>query len=506
MKRKLSSLFLTLLALVCFTSAACSAAAESPSGVTYEIFVASFQDSNGDGIGDLQGVINQLDYIESLGVSRIWLMPIHPSPSYHKYDVTDYRAIAPEYGTLDDFDALVAACKARSISVTLDLVVNHTSKAHPWFQEACAALRNGTASPYVDWYHFTQESGANLHAVPGTAAWWYEGQFGDHMPDLNLDNPAVRAEIADIIHFWQDHGVTGFRLDAVTSYYTGAARSTVDFLHFITETAKATDPNCYLVGEAWTDEVAILNLYESGIDSLFNFPAADVNGRLIKSALNESGAAAATALADWNRRIREVNPAALDAPFLTNHDLARARGALRSDVNKQKAAAALYLLLPGRPTVYYGEELGMSGSGRDENKRLPMLWSAEDPTLLCRPPAEADQNQRLKEGVDAQSSDPDSLLSWYREVIALRRQAPELDCGVMTALDAGHQAVAYYRVDSRESAVAVLINTSSKETVSVDVSSLGDLTVQGACGQAEISGTTVVLSPISCILVRTINH
>lgn len=508
--KKLLSLFLALALTLSLLSPA--VAEERGSGVTYEIFVASFQDSNGDGCGDLQGIIQRLDYLETLGVDRLWLMPIHPSVSYHKYDVSDYYAIDPSYGTLEDFDALTAACAERGIGVMIDLVVNHTGREHSWFQEACAALRAGTDSLYLSWYNFSQ--GQGQHQVSGTD-WYYEGQFGDHMPDLNLDSPEVRAEIARIIAFWQEHGVAGFRLDAVTSYYTGANQSNADFLAFLNETAKAGDPDCYLVGEVWADNSTIMTLYGSGIDSLFNFPAADSGGTFITAALNAKGAAAARLLAEWNAELREASPASIDAPFLTNHDLARAAGMLRLNAGFEKTAAMLYLLMPGRPTVYYGEELGMTGSGRDENKRLPMVWSAAEGAVLCDPPAEADQKQRLKEGVDVQEADPDSLLNCYRQLIHLRGLAPELARGVMTNLDAGNSALAFYRVDDGDSAVAVLINTSQTETLQANVEALHSAHVLGSYGGVETHGdwlsglrsdtpeaTVVTLPPISCLLMR----
>lgn len=499
MFRRLLCLLLTLMLLPLH-----AVAEDVPTGVTYEIFVASFQDSDGDGVGDLRGIIQRLDYIQSLGVSRIWLMPIHPSPSYHKYDVTDYYAIAPEYGTLEDFDALVAACRERGIGVMMDLVVNHSSSEHPWFKEACAALITGGESKYLTWYTFGTDSGtvSAPHPVPGSDAWFYEGQFGYHMPDLNLAEPAVREEIARIMAFWQARGVAGFRLDAVTSYYTGANASITDFLAFLVRTARANDPDCYLVGEVWADENTILTLYGSGIDSLFNFPSADNSGRLILAALNAKGAIVARGLSDWNARVRQASPASVDAPFLSNHDLARVRGMLRSDVNRQKVAAMLYLLLPGCPTVYYGEELGMSGSGRDENKRLPMMWSAADASLNCLPPADADQPQRLKFGVDVQDADPDSLLNCYRQVIALRRLAPELHRGVMTAIDAGNEAVCFFRVDDGDRAVAVLVNTSLTEAAAVDVSAMGAVEALGGYGDPTLEGGIVTLPAISCLLVR----
>lgn len=479
-----------------------AAAAPASLGVTYEIFVASFQDSNGDGVGDLQGIISRMDYLESLGVKQLWLMPIHPSPSYHKYDVTDYEEIDPAYGTVEDFAQLVAACNGHGMTVMLDLVVNHTSSQHPWFQEACKALAAGTDSPYMQWYHFAQSSGDGYHAVPGAQGWWYEGRFGDHMPDLNLDNEEVRAEIAKIITLWQNRGVKGFRLDAVTSYYTGATGKNTDFLRFVNETAKANDPACYVVAEAWTDEATMMNLYASGIDSLFNFPAADSTGTLLKVALKGNGAAVAKRLAAWNEQLRKANPDGVDAPFLTNHDMGRAAGVLRLGKHQEKAAAMLYLLLPGVPTVYYGEELGMTGSGRDENKRLPMLWSAEEEAELCNPPAEADQHQRLKEGVDVQDKDSDSLLNCYRQLIAMRNQAPELLHGEMTAMDAGNDSVAFFTVKDGDSSVAVLVNASDEEEMTVDIPQLMGYTVLGSYGQVQCVGETVTLAPISCVLLR----
>ena len=493
-----------MVALVCawLLMVASASAAPASLGVTYEIFVASFQDSNGDGVGDLQGIISRMDYLESLGVKQLWLMPIHPSPSYHKYDVTDYEAIDTTYGTLEDFEQLIAACDAHGMRVMLDLVVNHTSSQHPWFKEACQALAEGTDSPYIQWYNFAQTSGDGYHAVPGADGWWYEGRFGDHMPDLNLDNEDVRAEIAHIITLWQSRGVKGFRLDAVTSYYTGATGKNADFLRFVNETAKANDPECYVVAEAWTDEATMLNLYASGIDSLFNFPGADSTGTLLKAALKGNGAVVAKRLAAWNEQLREANPNGVDAPFLTNHDMGRAAGVLRLGLDQEKAAAMLYLLLPGVPTVYYGEELGMTGSGRDENKRLPMQWSAADETALCNPPADADQHQRLKEGVDVQDNDPDSLLNCYRQLIAMRNQAPEMLHGTMTCLDAGSDSVAFFTVQEEESSVVVLVNASAEEEITVDIPQLMGYTVLGSYGQVQCADAAVTLAPISCVLLR----
>lgn len=488
----------TLVAFLLFLPAP----SRAESGLAYEIFVGSFADSNGDGIGDLKGIEEKLEYIAELNVDWLWLTPIHPSPSYHHYDVLDYCAVAPEFGTIEDFDSLAAACEEKGIGLMLDLVVNHTSSEHPWFLAACEALASGENSEYVDWYQFTKDSGQ--HPVNSAEGWYYEGPFGYHMPDLNLDNPAVREEIARIIAFWQGHGVKGFRLDATTSYYTGDTEHNAEFLRFITETAKAGDENCYIVGEAWTTGNTVLSLYKSGIDSLFDFPAADVEGVLIKAASKGTGAKAASTLAAWNESVRSVSPDSLDAPFLSNHDIARSRGMLRSDLKKMKIAAMTYLLLPGRPFIYYGEEIGMSGSGRDENKRLPMLWSAGEDAFLCDPPKDADQEQRLQEGVDVQASDPESLLSWYRHLTAIRAQAPELERGTMAALDTGSDALCAFTV-TNQTTVAVLINTSSKAEAALD---LGELGLEH-CETVGTAGVTLeefqasgALPPCSCIVLR----
>lgn len=495
---RLAACLLTGVILLCLVPAA-----RAESGIAYEIFVGSFADSNGDGIGDLKGIEEKLDYIAALNADWIWLTPIHPSPSYHHYDVLDYYAVAPEFGSLDDFDSLVSACAEKGIGIILDLVVNHTSSEHPWFLEAQAALRSGKESEYADWYHFTKGSG--VHPVEGTDDWYYEGPFGYHMPDLNLDNAAVREEIARIMAFWQSHGVKGFRLDAVTSYYTGDAVRNADFLRFITETAKADDPDCYIVGEAWTNGSTLLTLYESGIDSLFDFPAADTEGALVKASLKGNAAPVSRKLAEWNDSLKAASTASLDAPFLSNHDMARSRGMLRSDKTKMKTAAMLYLLLPGRPFIYYGEEIGMSGSGRDENKRLPMVWGGEENNrFTCQPPADADQEQRLTEGVAIQTADPDSLLSWYRQLTGLRALAPELERGAMTAIETDNNSVCAFTVTDGTT-VAVVINASPKAEALLDLNGMGleGGSLLGCAGMnVQSLSEADVMPPVSCLVLR----
>ena len=218
-------------------------------GLFYEIFVGSFSDSDGDGIGDLAGVTSRLDYLQALGINGIWLMPIHPSTTYHKYNVSDYYAIDPAYGTMEDFDAFLAECQKRDIHVILDLVVNHSGSEHAWFKTATDYLRalgdgepKVSECPYLDYYYFQKGSGNGYCNVTGTD-WYYEGRFNYDMPDLNLASEALRQEIADIMKFWLDKGVSGFRLDAAKEFYSGNPDQNKEVLSWLMETARSIKPD-----------------------------------------------------------------------------------------------------------------------------------------------------------------------------------------------------------------------------------------------------------------------
>ena len=347
----------------------------------YEVFVYSYKDSDGDGLGDLKGLISKLDYISDMGFSGLWLMPVMPSPSYHKYDVKNYTDIDPEYGNLDDLKELAAACHLRNIRVILDMPLNHTSTQHPWFIEACQALQNNQSdNRYVDYYHFREGAAPHYVNVESTN-WHYEEQFaGGGMPDLNLDNEEVRAEIRKIFTFWLvDCNVDGFRLDAVTSYYSGDDDRNIAFLHWLKETAELIKPGSYLVGECWKGLSVIARYYESSIDSFFLFPASQAEGY---SASIRSRKPAAT-FTNNLVRVLEAIPDRILAPFLSNHDTGRTVGIVqgRQSLPRVKFAHALNALISGFTFTYYGEEIGMAGSGEDPNKRLGMYWRENDVTL-----------------------------------------------------------------------------------------------------------------------------
>ena len=437
-------------------------AAASGVSAVYEVFTGSFYDSNGDGIGDIDGICEKLDYIQTLGVDGLWLTPVSPSPSYHKYDVTDYVGIDPAFGTLADFDMLADACAARGITLIFDLVIKHTSSQHPWFVSAVESLQAGDLNnPMIDYYQFTQ--GLGDHQVKGTD-WYYAAGFSPDMPELNLNNPSVREEIKTIAAFWLNHGVGGFRLDAVTHYYDGQQESNIAFLAWLNDTVKAINPNAFIVGEAWSDEVTVLEYYKSGIDALFNFPLSST-GSLSKSMRSQAGQSFTARIAKWQQDIAAVNPNAVAAPFLGNHDQGRIAGVLVGDLQMEKQAAVLYLLSPGVTFLYYGEEIGMTGSGDDPNKRLPMLWSIGDITGMCQPPEGATQAQRLKVGVDEQENDPNSLLSFYRSVLVFRNQYPVFVHGDVTAVETTDPRLGTFTISDGEQTLFIAHNFSHDETL-----------------------------------------
>lgn len=444
---------------------------------TYEIFVYSFYDSDGDGIGDLRGVIDKLDYVNDgddststdLGCNEIWLMPISPSPTYHKYDITDYKEIDPEYGTLEDFDELVSACHERKVSLIIDLVLNHTSNEHPWFKEAATYLREHPelteisktpelidACPYLYYYNFSNEPQTGYEKLAGTN-WYYEARFWSGMPDLNLDNDMVKEEIADITQFWIDRGVDGFRLDAVTSYYTDNDTSNIEFMTWLNDTIKSQKEDAYIVGEAWTALSRYSKYYASGVDSFFAFEFSGTEGVIASVARSKkSPLSYAKAISDAEKELSAVNESYIDAPFFTNHDMARAAGYFvgRGSEKMVKLAGALNLLMGGNAFVYYGEELGMKGSGKDENKRAPMQWVQSDTEMtgentasagegnvagsivsmadaagMCAGPKDMEKFDMTYPSLMEQASDPYSIYNYYKKAIRLRNTYPVIARG-----------------------------------------------------------------------------
>ncbi len=474
----------------------------------YEIFVYSFCDSNGDGIGDLQGVISKLDYLQKLGINGIWFMPIHPSQSYHKYDVRDYYDIDPAYGTMADFDALMAECQARDIHVITDLVLNHTGDDHEWFLTACDYLSqlpagaepNAADCAYVDYYFFGRESGNGRHLVPGTSDWYYEGMFSPDMPDLNLGNEQVREEIKAIMQFWIDRGVAGFRLDAAKEFYSGNIQANVEVLAWIQETATSLKPDCYLVAEVWENFGAIAMYYESGITSIFNFAFGNSQGK-IPQVLRGAGTPTlvttyATALETVDNGFSEANPNYIDAPFLSNHDVGRIAGFVNRDENRIKLAGAMNIFMSGSCFIYYGEELGMLGSGNDPSKRAPMLWNEARDNGTTNPPPDCELPEEYPLGsLEVQENDDSSVYNYYRQAIAIRQALPVISHGRTTCEQALNVGCISAQRKTWEQEECIILMNIAPDAAQVDLSAYADWTlaaVLSADGNpVEQEGTTL---------------
>jgi glycosidase len=431
--------------------------------VFYEVFVRSFADSDGDGIGDLRGVIDRLDELQALGVDALWLMPVAESPSYHGYDVTDYEAIEPDYGSLEDMRDLMVAVDARNMHVIVDLVMNHTSIEHPWFQDA-----RTPGSEHDDWYVWSDSPPA-FAGPGGRPVWhpdgdrWYYGYFWEGMPDLNVTNPAVSVALDEVARFWLDDvGVDGFRLDAARHLIEDGSTlentdATFDWLRGFNERIPADD---LVLGEVW-DATSMASRYvrEGALDLTFDF---DLAAQFLGAV--RSGDAAS--LRYTQGAVGEAYAGADYAAFLTNHDQDRTFDVVDRDVAKAKQAATLLLTDPGIPFLYYGEEVGLRGRKPDERIRTPMPWTGEAPGygFTTGEPWQPMADDVATANVAAQVDDPDSLWSHYQALIALRRSVPALAARVpITPIEASDDAV-----------LATLRHDPATGTAAVVVSNLGD--------------------------------
>lgn len=495
----------------------------------YEVFVYSFYDSDGDGIGDLKGLTEKLDYINDgddttdtdLGMNGIWLMPIMPSTTYHKYDVTDYYDIDKDYGTMDDFKAFMQECENRDIHVIIDLVINHTSSKHEWFTTATDYLKtleadeepDATVCPYVDYYHFTKEpQGSSYYQVSGTQ-WYYEAPFWSEMPDLNLGNEAVRKEIEDIVSFWMDLGVSGFRLDAAKEYYSGQTEKNIEVLSWFNDYVKSIDEDAYIVAEVWNEFGTFSQYYESGIDSVFNFAFADSSGIITSNLYQGTGQKYGQSTVTVQEKLSAINPDYIDAPFFTNHDMARAAGYFNGDfaIQQTKMAGAMNLLMSGNAFLYYGEELGMSGSGRDENKRAPMYWSADESTEgMCDGPSAMETVKHKYGSLEEQMEDENSIYNFYKEIIKIRNQNPEVARGAVSYLDEVTDVnICAVKKEYNGSDIVILMNLAKDEkSVLLDQTVYGEYKIVGAVEATE--GTeikmqednTIVLPAYSVVVLK----
>ena len=454
----------------------------------YEIFVYSFCDSNGDGIGDLAGVTSKLDYLQELGVGGIWLMPIHPSTSYHKYNVSDYYAIDPAYGTMEDFETFMAECQKRDIHVILDLVVNHSGSENLWFKEAYAYLQGlGDKEPniadckYLDYYFFRKGSAGGYSNVTGTD-WYYEARFNYDMPDLNLASEAVREEITSIMKFWLDKGVAGFRLDAAKEFYSGEPEKNKEVLSWIQQTARSLKPDVYLVAEVWENFSSITDYYRSGFMSIFDFAFGDYGGKIIQVLRGAGNAANVTsyaqALEKADKAYLEANSDYIDAPFLSNHDVGRIAGFVGREEGKTKLAGAMNIFMGGSCFIYYGEEIGMVGAGNDPSKRAPMYWNTARNNGTTNPPPECQLPEEYPFGsLEQQVGDKNSVFNYYRQAIAIRNALPVISHGRTTEEKALNTGFISAQRKTWENESCIILMNISAEATQVDLSAYSDWTL-----------------------------
>lgn len=489
----------------------------------YEIFVYSFCDSDGDQVGDLQGVISKLDYIADMGFNGIWLMPIMPAASYHKYDVKDYLEIDPEYGTMEDFEELAAECDKRGIKLIIDLVLNHTSSEHFWFTEACDYLESLGADeepstedcPYYEYYNFVKGNpNSDVWYQVGSSDYYYEGMFWSGMPDVNFESQGLRREFEAVMDFWLEKGAGGFRLDAVKEFYSGATSKNVEVLTWVNDYVKAADPDAYMVGEAWEGLGTYAQYYASGIDSFFDFEFADYSGVITKTLTyngeSNSAQAYAKALVRVQNAIREYREDAIDAPFFVNHDLARGAGNLRYDERKIKMGAALNILMSGSAFVYYGEEIGMSGSGKDENKRAPMYWSADASAEgMTRGPLDMEPQENKFPCAEEQIENPQSIYNFFKDTILLRNQNPEIARGTVERLEEiTDMDIAAISKTYNGTTIYLIYNLSETDAKEIVLSAekygyseiAGYLTADG--GEVTLEGDTLTMPSYSVVVLR----
>ena len=471
----------------------------------YEIFVGSFSDSNGDGIGDLRGIIDKFDYLndgdpnsgKSLGIEGIWLSPIFSSPSYHKYDVTDYYTIDPKFGTQQDLDDLIALCHSRGVKLILDLVINHTARSCSWFGEFTKAHRQNDASnPYYDFYTYYKKgeqapAGRAFAPLSGTDV-YYECNFYDGMPELNFDNPAVREEILKLSRYYLDRGLDGFRFDAAKYVYFGDHKRSVEYWTEYLTTLRSEYPGLYTVAEVW-DGDGVTDLYYPATNC-FNFTVAQVSGLMAETAKQGNAGKMAQYVEKYLKKIQGTNPDAMFVPFLSNHDMDRIVGALTVESGNMQMAANLYVLGPGSPFLYYGEELGMRGSrgaaNTDANRRLAMVWGDED-TVKDPEGTTYGRDKQIQKGAKQQMEDPNSLYNYYKKLIMIRKANPAIARGEYKAVAINGSKVGGFTATLDGDTVLVLHNP-SRNSQSVDLSAIGDFgTLRAVVGMhgASLSGT-----------------
>lgn len=483
--------------------------------VYYQIFVGSFSDSNGDGIGDLRGIINRFDYLNdgndnsgvSLGVEGIWLSPIFVSPSYHKYDVTDYYKIDPQFGTMDDLKELIELCHSRNVQLILDLVINHTSTSNVWFQNFKDSHRDfDSSNPYYDFYSWSGDnSGSGTWSAIPSSTHYYECNFSQDMPELNYDNPAVRQEMVNVAKFYLDMGVDGFRFDAAKYIYFGNEPLNAEFWVWYMEELRKIKPDIYTVAEVWDSDGVTFPYFAS--TNCFNFSMSQVSGKVAEAAKGGNVNTYTSYIEGYLKEIQSRRPDAMLCTFIANHDMDRAAGFMTTYNYRSHVAANLSILTPGSPFIYYGEEIGMlgsrGGSNTDANRRLAMLWGDDD--TVRNPTGSSYKAEQANGTVSDQLPNGASLYNHYKKLIAIRKANPEIAYGTFQALKFTTKAGGFLSTWDGKT-VAVIHNT-TEESITLDLSQATDVTFAQVAaivgkGNATLNGTTLTIDGQTSVVLR----
>ncbi len=436
--------------------------------VAYEIFVRSFYDTNGDGRGDFNGITQKLDYLNDnnantktdLGINLIWLMPINPSPSYHGYDVLNYKAVHPNYGNINTFKNFINEAHNRNIKVIIDLVINHTSSQHPWF------VKSAANDPfYRNFYRWSTTPPAQ-QGPWGQQVWYpkngsnYYALFWSEMPDLNFNYQPVRDSIFDIAKFWlKEMNVDGFRLDAAMYLYEEGNTlknhpNTISFWKALNDSCEVWKPNSLLLGEVW-ESTSIVKLYNDALDMCFDFSLSDQN---LASAYSGNPFLARQAL----KATQDVYDENQFATFLSNHDQNRVFDVLDNNIQKAKVAASLLLTQPGVPFLYYGEEVAMKGVKPDEDIRRPMQWSnTANAGFSVATPWRSVNSNYPSYNVSTMQNDSNSLWNHYQKLIELRNNDSILMLGSSKNIISSANEIHSYQRSYKNEDEIILINTSS---------------------------------------------
>ena len=488
--------------------------------VFYEIFVGSFSDSDGDGVGDLRGVIDRMDYLNdgdpqsgvSLGVEGIWLTPVFSSSSYHKYDITDFYSIDPAFGTLDDLKELIALCHERNVKLILDLPINHTSTQNRWFKNFLNAhAMNNPDNAYYDFYTWlpagSKAPAGRRFAQSYQGKLLYEANFSDSMPELNYDKVAVREALLDVAKYYLDLGIDGFRFDAAKYIYYGDNAQSAEFWNWYVGELKQIKPDVYTVAEVWDGE-GVIDQYIP-YTNCFNFPASQASGLIAETAKAGNVNRFTAYVQQYLNKIYALRPDAANVFFIANHDTDRAAGYLTAASGQAKMAANLYILSPGSPFIYYGEEIGLRGSrggaNTDANRRLAMLWGDSD-TVRDPVGSTYDSSKQTPYSVKDLKKTSDSLYNYYKRLIMIRKANPEIARGEYTALSFTDTKAGGFTVTWEGSTVAVLHNTGSN-TAKLDLSAVTDipfatLSAVIGLGGASLEGTVLTLEGQTSAVLR----